>query len=212
MPSATTASRRGGTSRAPSRMRASTTQHGAGPSRLGLVEGADAGAGLEALLGVLCLRRVTRWGGHTLASRTCPTRPDNHVHTHLRTRPRRRRSAAAPGEMNRDDQALGARPAASPPGRWPGNGQTRVKGPARAARHRGCAHPHDHDRTLAATGGRDATRTRCRRTPVSGVFPALLLVGGNTESRPNRRSGCRDTVTTPSRQLLASRSGLVTAP
>ena len=72
--------------------------------------------------------------------------------------------------------------------------------------------PHDHDRTLAATGVRDATRTRCRRTPVSGVFPALLLVGGNTESRPNRRSGCRDTVTTPSRQPLASRSELVTAP
>ena len=32
------------------------------------------GAGLEALLGVLCLRRrVSRWGWHTLASRNCPT-------------------------------------------------------------------------------------------------------------------------------------------
>ncbi len=138
--------------------------------------------------------------------------PDAGPHIHLRTRARRRRPAAAPGRTNRDDQALGARPAATPPGRPPGDGQIRVKCPASAARHLCRAHPHDHDRTLAATGVRDATRTRCRRTPVSGVFPALLLVGGNTESRPKRRSGSRHTVTTPTRQLLATRSGLVTAP
>ena len=53
-----------------SRVRAITTQHGAGPltarsrGRCG-----GPGAGLEAQLGVLCLRRrVSRWGGHTLAS------------------------------------------------------------------------------------------------------------------------------------------------
>jgi len=48
--------------------------------------------------------------------------------------------------------------------------------------------------------------------PGFGGVPCTPLSRGHYRVPPNRRSGCRDTVTTPSRQLLASRSGLATAP